>query len=85
VAALLKADPGRRVSELADELAIEQARLGRLRYDDSTPSVAAAFELSYRQLDELSARTLWSLALNPGPDVSTTAAAVLADADWQSK
>ena len=82
-AALLKADPSRTVSEMADELADEIRRLEALRYDDgsgtSAPSVAAAFELSYRQLDEAAARVFRLLPVNPGPDVSTAAAAALAD------
>ena len=56
-AALLKADPSRTVSDLAEELADEIRRLEVLQYDDgggtSAPSVAAAFELSYRQLDKI--------------------------------
>ena len=82
-AALLKADPSRTVSDLADELADEMRRLEALRYDDgsgtSAPSVAAAFELSYRRLDEVTARVFRLLPVNPGPDVSTAAAAALAD------
>jgi len=82
-AALLKADPTLTVSELADELADELVLLQKLRYDDGSgsgsPSVAAAFELSYRQLDETAARVFRLLPVNPGPDLSTAAAAVLAD------
>ena len=82
-AALLKADPSRAVTELADELGDEVQRLEALRYDDgggtSAPSVAATFELSYRQLDEATARVFRMLSVNPGPDVSTAAAAALAD------
>ena len=81
-AALLKADPARTVSDLADELADEIRRLEALRYDDgggtSAPSVAAAFELSYRQLDGVTARVFRLLPVNPGPDVSTAAAEALA-------
>ncbi len=82
-AALLKADATLRAGELADELAAEQDRLQRLAYDDGSgpgaPSVAAAFELSCRRLDEISARVFRLLPVNPGPDISTAAAAVLAD------
>jgi tetratricopeptide (TPR) repeat protein len=82
-AALLKADPTRSVSELAEELGAERGRLGALRYDDGSgtaaPSVAAAFELSCRRLDETTARIFRLLPVNPGPDVSTAAAAVLSD------
>ena len=59
-AALLAADPALTVGELADQLADEVGRLAALRYDDgggtSAPSVAAAFDLSYRQLDQPAAR-----------------------------
>jgi tetratricopeptide (TPR) repeat protein len=82
-AALLKADPALTATGLADELANESARLGQLVYDDgggsSAPSVAAAFELSYRRLKEIPARVFRLLPVNPGPDVSTAAVANLAD------
>ena len=82
-AALLKADPVSTVRELANELADEVRRLEALRYDDgsdsSAPSVAAAFELSYRQLNKTAARVFRLLPVNPGPDLSTKAAAALAD------
>jgi tetratricopeptide (TPR) repeat protein len=81
-AALLKADPSRTVSEMTDELTDEIRRLEALQYPDgggtSAPSVAAAFELSYRQLDEAAARVFRLLPINTGPDVSTAAAAALA-------
>ena len=82
-AALLKADPSRTAGDLADEFADEVRRLEALHYDDgsgtSAPSVAAAFDLSYRRLDGAAARVFRLLPVNPGPDVSTAAAAVLAD------
>ena len=82
-AALLKADPALGVGELAGELSGEKGRLAALRYDDGGgqggPSVAAAFELSFRRLDATSARVFRLLPVNPGPDISTAAAAVLAD------
>jgi tetratricopeptide (TPR) repeat protein len=83
IAALLKADPSRAVGDLADELGDEMRRLEALRYDDgggtSASSVAAAFELSYRRLDEAAARVFRLLPVNPGPDMSTAATAALAD------
>ena len=83
VAALLKADPALQVKDLADELAAERTRLKRLRYDDgsgrSAPSVKAAFDLSYRKLDETAARIFRLLPLIPGPDIPSIATAVLAD------
>ena len=81
-AALLAADPALTVAELAGQLRDEVGRLAALRYDDgggtSAPSVAAAFDLSYRRLDEDAARLFRLLPVNPGPDVSTAAAAALA-------
>ena len=82
-AALLKADQFRTVSDLADEFSDEIRRLDALRYDDgggtSAPSVAAAFELSYQRLGEAAAQVFRLLPVNPGPDVSSAAAAALAD------
>ena len=78
-AALLAADPALTVGELADQLADEVGRLAALRYEDggtSAPSVAATFDLSYRHLDEPAARLFRLLAVNPGPDISTAAAAL---------
>lgn len=81
-AALLTADLDLTAAEFAGQLADEQQRMERLVYDDGStvgaPSVAAAFELSYRRLDDASARMLRLLPVNPGPDISTAAAAALA-------
>ena len=81
-ASILKADPTVDARELADELRVEEQRLDLLSYDEgsetATRSVMAAFTLSYRKLTGASARLFRLLALNPGPDVSTAAAAVLA-------
>ena len=81
-AALLGDEATHSASELADELAVESERLERLHYYDNTDvevSVAAAFELSFRKLSEAEARLFLLLSLNPGPDISTASAAVLAD------
>jgi hypothetical protein len=82
-AALLIADPALSVSALADDLAVESERLERLRYDNGSgtdaPSIASAFELSYRRLDETQARLFRLLPVVTGPDVSTATAGVLAD------
>ena len=81
-AALLNADPALAAAELADELGASH-RLQRLAYNDGSGgtarSVPAAFELSYRRLDQTAARVFRLLPVGPGPDVSTAAAAVLAD------
>ena len=82
-AALLKADQRRAVNDLADKLGDEIRSLKTLHYDDGSetgvPSVAAAFELSYRQLNDADARVFRLLSVNPGPDVSVAAAAALTD------
>ncbi len=82
-AALLITDPALTAAELAGDLAAESARLQLLAYDDGSgtraPSVAAAFELSYRRLDDTTARVFRLLPVNPGSDISTAAAAALAD------
>ena len=84
--ALLAADPALAAAELAAALADEVSRLEALRYDDGSgsgaPSVAAAFELSYRQLDADAARLFRLLPVDPGPDVSAAAAGALAG--WPS-
>jgi tetratricopeptide (TPR) repeat protein len=81
-AALLNADPTLSPVELAGQLSDERQRLGALRYDDGCDktrlSVAAAFGLSYRKLDDESARVFRLLPVNPGPDVSVATAAALA-------
>jgi tetratricopeptide (TPR) repeat protein len=81
-AAILKADPTLGAGELADELRTEEQRLNLLSYGEEgetgTRSVMAAFGLSYQRLTSASARLFRLLALNPGPDVSTAAAAALA-------
>jgi tetratricopeptide (TPR) repeat protein len=85
VAAILKADPARHISGLADELTIVHKRLNHLKYDDgggaSAPSVKAAFELSYRRLSEEAAMVFRIIPLNPGPEISTAAVAALARLD----
>ncbi len=82
-AALLKADRSFRIGELAHELDDETQRLARLAYDDGSArpssSVAAAFELSYRRLDDVSARIFRLLGAYPGPDVSDSMISVMAD------
>ena len=80
--ALLAADPALMAADLVDELRDGVGRLRALAYDDgggtSAPSVATAFELSYRQLDSVAALLFRLLSVNPGPDISTAAAAALA-------
>ncbi|MGW3028499.1 tetratricopeptide repeat protein, partial [Streptomyces sp. NPDC001221] len=80
VAAQLTADPGLPVADLAADLADARRRLEALRYQDRdgrSVGVQAAFELSYRRLDDNPARMFRLLSLNHGPDVATDTAAAL--------
>jgi tetratricopeptide (TPR) repeat protein len=77
VAAMLADDPARPVRAMAANLADERDRLAELAYADK--AVRAAFDLSYRALDAEAARLFALLPVNPGPDLSTEAAARLAD------
>ena len=79
IGAVLIGRPRTPLARMAAELADEKARLEALRYDDV--AVGAAFELSYRQLPGEEARLFRLLSLNPGPDASTDAVAVLAGTD----
>ena len=42
-------------------------------------SVTAAFDVSYRRLEESQARVFRLMAVNPGPDASTVTVAIIAD------
>ncbi|MFE7122931.1 tetratricopeptide repeat protein [Streptomyces sp. NPDC057617] len=77
IAAPLAAHPAKPLAVMADELAAEHTRLAELRYEQK--AVRAAFDLSYRNLDEEQARLFRLLTVNPGPEVSTEAAAALAE------
>ncbi|MFH9952938.1 tetratricopeptide repeat protein [Streptomyces roseolus] len=81
-AALLTDDPGLPVATLAEDLADTRTRLQTLRHEDATGrslAVRTAFDLSYRRLRDQDARLFRLLPLNPGPDLSTEAAATLVD------
>ncbi|MBC6465832.1 tetratricopeptide repeat protein [Actinomadura alba] len=78
VAALLAEDPARPLSAIAADLRGPHP-LEELRYAET--AVRTAFELSYRRLDGEQARVFRLLPLNPGPEVSTRAAAILAGVD----
>ena len=82
-AALLQTDPGFSADDLAKQLNVEQEQLRSLHQDDGTEPgripVSAALEISYSRLEETAARVFRLLPVNPGPDVSTAAVAVLAD------
>ncbi|WP_283994963.1 tetratricopeptide repeat protein [Streptomyces sp. 549] len=84
VAAQATADPGLPLTTLAADLADTRTRLKALHYEDRdgrSLGVQAAFDLSYRRLDEHSARLFRLLSLNPGPDLATDTAAALTDQD----
>ncbi|WP_051967324.1 tetratricopeptide repeat protein [Kitasatospora mediocidica] len=78
IAALLADRPAQPLAQLATELSVERERLAVLNYEDA--GVQAAFELSYRHLAPEHARLFRLMSLNPGPDVSSRAVAVLAGA-----
>lgn len=63
------------VRRLADRLALEERRLDALAAGDVR--VAAAFDLSYRQLTPTAAQLFRRLALIPGPDAGAACAAQL--------
>lgn len=78
-AARLSSDPGLPIADLAAQLAVSQARLSALHYDDGGQdlSVRAAFDESYWRLYPAPAELFRLLSLNPGPDISTQAASAL--------
>lgn len=76
-AARLVSDIELPVAELGARLRDEPLRLSQLDYQQR--AVIPMFELSYRHLAADAARLFRLLTVNPGPDVSTRAAAALAD------
>ncbi|MBN6051065.1 tetratricopeptide repeat protein, partial [Nonomuraea sp. RK-328] len=85
IAALLRAEPNRPLADMATELADARHRLDALDSGDRDQrgrpvGVRAAFDLSYHHLladQPEQARLFRLLPLNPGPDLSTRAAAAL--------
>jgi tetratricopeptide (TPR) repeat protein len=75
IAALLAEDPARPLAAMAADLQDEHTRLDELSYGDI--AVRAAFDLSYQRLDPGHAWLFRMLPVNPGPDISTQAAAEL--------
>ncbi|MGV9629875.1 tetratricopeptide repeat protein [Streptomyces sp. NPDC003487] len=75
LASLLVDTPDRPLSHLRHDLEDTHSRLSVLSREER--AVAAAFELSYRRLSQEQATLFRLLSLNPGPDFSTEAAAVL--------
>jgi tetratricopeptide (TPR) repeat protein len=64
-------------ADLAADLALANDRLAAMRAEDQ--SVAAAFNLSYRDLSDDRQLFFRRLGLQPGPDIDSYAAAALAD------
>ncbi|MER5662817.1 tetratricopeptide repeat protein [Streptomyces mirabilis] len=82
IAAALLADiPSRPPASLSQALSDVHHRLDQLRHESH--AVRAALDLSYEQLSEAQARMFRLVALNPGPELSTEAAAHVAAADQQ--
>ncbi|MBV1937498.1 tetratricopeptide repeat protein [Streptomyces sp. BV286] len=74
IAAALLADmPSRPLASLRQALSDVHHRLDQLRHESH--AVRAALDLSYEQLSEAQARMFRLVALNPGPELSTEAAA----------
>lgn len=78
VAAILAGDPDQPVAELAEALSDNVTRLSELSFGDNL-GVRAAFDLSYQRLTPDEARLFRMVSLDPGQQVSTHAAAALAD------
>jgi len=76
LASQLRHHPAWTVAGLAGELAAAYDRLELMAAEDL--SVAAAFDLSYRDLSERQRRMFRRLGLHPGPDIDAYAAAALA-------
>jgi hypothetical protein len=78
----LRSHPTWTARQLADDLARSQNRLKTLRADNR--SVAAAFDLSYRDLTPHQQRLFRRLSLHPGSHIDAAAAAALDDADVET-
>ncbi|MFH9662607.1 tetratricopeptide repeat protein [Streptomyces sp. NPDC017248] len=81
-AALLRTDPDRPLGAHAGELREARDRLDALSLEEEDTegrplAVRASLDLSYRHLPAAAARALRLLATCPGPDISTSTAAVL--------
>ena len=83
VAAILADNRARPLGAVAADLRDAHTRLDELEWErgGEVLAVRAAFDISYRRLEPGRARIFRLLAVNPGPEISTPAAAVLADLD----
>lgn len=77
LAGRLRSRPQWTVTDLADELDSTHDRLGRLRAEDI--EVAAAFDLSYRELGPDQQRFFRRIGLHPGPELDAHATAAMMD------
>ena len=82
VAAGLRHHPAWTVTGLAAELAAARDRVQAMQAEDV--SVAAAFDMSYKDLTADQQRLFRRLGLHPGADIDSYAAAALDDADLQA-
>jgi len=80
-ASQLRANPRHGVTRLAEELAMEQSRLGSLATDDAELSVAAALAATCRRLTGEQLQVLTLMGVHPHPDVEVHAVVALADRD----
>jgi tetratricopeptide (TPR) repeat protein len=76
VAALLADNPGKPLAAMASDLHDHAGRLAELSYGGD--ALTAVFDLSYQHLPTDQALLFRLLSANPGPDISTAAAAALA-------
>lgn len=79
VAALLARHPQQTLRQMAADLTDERTRLDELAAESW--AVRAAFDLSYRNLEQEQARGFELIALSPGPYVATDAVIALTDGD----
>ena len=68
------------MTDFVEELTLEHGRLDALSTDEKATQVRAVFSWSYRALPPGPARAFRLLALHPGPEISTPAAAALTNA-----
>ncbi|MFG2819241.1 BTAD domain-containing putative transcriptional regulator [Kitasatospora sp. NPDC048365] len=78
-AARLAMNPALRIADMVDRLGDDRHRLPALNAGDTSSDVRTVFSWSYEQLGEPAARLFRLLSVHPGPDVSETAAARIAD------
>jgi tetratricopeptide (TPR) repeat protein len=67
------------MTDFVEELTLEHGRLDALSTDEKATQVRAVFSWSYKALPPGPARAFRLLALHPGPEISTAAAAALND------